>query len=327
MKPNLSSLSDNEINSGKIWTLLRYSKKFEEDVNWFSAKYKRAKSKRTKQENRETALTDCRQKYEEINKINPFAGIALQWMFPMPIFTKENSDEVHSHPLSWGPGIWPVKGDKIDVIAEWKEYEAGENRLTLKTDWHSANEGFKRDFMYQYRQFDSRPLNPITEDRSDAPYPHEINFFHDFDLMRLIEQEPKGEALSIMLKADDLKKNYRVLAIPRHLHTKKAVDDAFKPLIKQFKADLPKKASDPFGTKIEWKDYLAVREIQEDGSIPSKAKAIKTLIEKRHCKDRQFLVDGVFQLSDARRVYEGPITNNCKEMASKINSVYPDLLL
>ena len=111
-----------------------------------------------------------------------------------------------------------------------------------------------------------------------------------------------------MLEADDLKKNYRVLAIPRHLHTNKAVDDAF-------------------GTKTEWKDYLAVREIQEDGSIPSKAKAIKTLIAKGTIKDRQFLVDGVFQLSDARRAYEGDIINNCKEMASKINSVYPDLLL
>ena len=80
------------------------------------------------------------------------------------------------------------------------------------------------------------------------------------------------------------------------------------------------------GTKTEWRDYLAVREIQEDGSIPFKAKAIKTLIKKRHCKDRQFLVDEVFQLNDARRVYEGDITNNYKKMASNINSIYPKFL-
>ena len=49
MKPNLSSLSDNEINSGKIWTLLRYNKAFQKDVKWFAAKYKTATNKRAKQ--------------------------------------------------------------------------------------------------------------------------------------------------------------------------------------------------------------------------------------------------------------------------------------
>jgi hypothetical protein len=328
MKNNPATLPENEINSGKIWSLLRFNEEFEEDVNWFSAKYKRAKSKRTKQENRETALTDCHQKYEEINKINPFAGIALQWMFPMPIFIKENSDEVHSHPNSWGPIIWPAKEDKIDALKEWKEYEVSKQWVTLDTGWFSINEGFKRAFLHQYRQIDSRPLNPITKDRSDAPFPHETDFFNDLDLGALISQgDLNEEGLAKVLLADELKNKYRVFAVPRHLPTKTAIDEAFTPLIKQFKADLPKKASDPFGTKAEWKDYLAVREIQEDGSIPSKAEAIKTLIEKRHCKDRQFLVDGVFQLSDARRVYEGPITKNCKAIEGKIHSVYPDLLL
>ena len=55
MKPNLSSLSDNEINSGKIWTLLRYNKAFQKDVKWFAAKYKTATNKRAKQETRENA--------------------------------------------------------------------------------------------------------------------------------------------------------------------------------------------------------------------------------------------------------------------------------
>ena len=55
MKPNLSSLSENEINSGKIWTLLRYNKAFQKDVKWFAAKYKIATNKRAKQETRENA--------------------------------------------------------------------------------------------------------------------------------------------------------------------------------------------------------------------------------------------------------------------------------
>ena len=85
MKPNLSSLSDNEINSGKIWTLLRYNKAFQKDVKWFAAKYKTATNKRAKQETRENAKGEFHTKYQEIENINPFAATALQWMFPMPV--------------------------------------------------------------------------------------------------------------------------------------------------------------------------------------------------------------------------------------------------
>ena len=84
------------------------------------------------------------------------------------IFIKEKSDEARSHPNSWGPIVWPAKGDKIDVLKEWKEYEASKQWLTLETDWFSINKGFKRAFLHQYRQIDLRPLNPITKDRSDG---------------------------------------------------------------------------------------------------------------------------------------------------------------
>jgi hypothetical protein len=118
MKFNPATLPENEINSGKIWTLLRYNKQFEEDVNWFSAKYKKATSKRVKQENREKAIADFHQKYEEINGNNPFAGTALQWMFPMPIFINDDSGEANGHPFSWGPIFYPKERDKIDVLKE-----------------------------------------------------------------------------------------------------------------------------------------------------------------------------------------------------------------
>jgi hypothetical protein len=275
MKNNPATLPENEINSGKIWSLLRFNEEFGKDVDWFSERYKRSKNKRVKQENRDNVTSELHKKFEEINAKHPLAGTALQWMFPMPIIIEEDGQGGIEHPCSWGPVIMPAKGGKVDDLAEWKEYEASENRLSLKTDWLSANKGFKRNFMFQHRQFDSRPVNPITEDRSDAPSPHEINFFHDFDLMRLIEQEPKGEALSTMLEADDLKKNYRVLAIPRHLHTNKAVDDAFKPLIKQLKADLPKKASDPFGTKPGGKITWQLGKYKKTGAFPPKLKQLK----------------------------------------------------
>ena len=327
MKFNPATLPKNEINSGKIWTLLQFNEEFGKDVQWFSEKYKRSKNKRVKQENRDKAISELHNKFEEINSKHPLAGTALQWMFPMPIIIEEDGQGGIEHPFSWGPEIMRAKGDKVDDLAELRECEASKNWLTLKTDWRSANKGFKRNFMYQYRQFDSRPLNSVTKDRSDAPSPYETHFFNALNLSELIRKgELDGFGLDKALEADNLKEQYRVFAVPRHLHTKNAVDDAFKPLIKQIKADLPKKASDPFGTKTEWRDYLAVREIQEDGSIPFKAKAIKTLIKKRHCKDRQFLVDEVFQLNDARRVYEGDITNNYKKMASNINSIYPKFL-
>ena len=323
MKPNLSSLPDNEINSGMIWTLLRYSEKFEEDVNRFSAKYKRAKSKRTKPENREKGILYLRNKYEKVNRLNPLAGTALQWMFPMPQFIKGKGNKVTGHSFGWGPIIWPAKGDKIDVLKEWKEYEASKNWLTLKTDWFSINEGFKRDFMFQYRQFDSRPVNPITKNRSDSTFPHETDFFDDLDLVGLINEGPNlSEAgLGKVLHANELKKNYRTFAVPRHLKTMKAVDDAFKLLIKSIKASMPTKASGSLGTITEWQNFMAVKGIQEEQNIPSKTKAIHILIKQRHSKK-----DG-FKMRDARRTYEKEITENFNSIQTKIGAIYPILLI
>jgi len=323
MKPNLSSLSDNEINSGKIWTLLRYSKKFEADVNWFSAKYKLVKNKRTKQENREKAISDLHNRYEEIDTLNPLAGTALQWMFPMPQFIKGKGHKATGHPFSWGPIIWPGKGDKIDVLKEWKEYEASKNWLTLKTDWFSINKGFKRDFMFQYRQFDSSPVNPITKNRRDSPFPHETDFFDNLDLVNLINEGPNltEAGFGKVLHAHELKKNYRTFAVPRHLKTKKAVDDAFKHLIKEVKASVPTKASASLGTIAEWQDYMAVKGIQEEQNIPSKTKAIHILIKQRHSKKTGF------KMRDARRTYEKGITENFNSIDSKIKAIYPVLLI
>tara|TARA_B100001540_G_C15804763_1_gene641535 strand:- start:1108 stop:2079 length:972 start_codon:yes stop_codon:yes gene_type:complete len=323
MKPNLSSLSENEINSGKIWTLLRYSKRFEEDINWFSSKYRRSKSKRTKQENREKAISDLHIRYEEINRLNPFAGTALQWMFPMPIFINEDNCDTNNHPLSWGPYIYPKKGDKIDVLKEWNDYENAKDYLTLKTDWFSVNEGFKRNFMFQHRQLDSRPVNPITKNRSDSPIPHESDFFDDLDLTNLINEGPTltEEGIAKVLYANDLKNNYRVLAVPRHLHTKKAIDDAMKPIINHLKAKLPKKASEPLGTIAQWSDFMDVKNIQHDQDIPSEMKAIHILIRQRHSKKTGF------KMREARRSYEKEITKNVNSISSRIDAFYPIILI
>jgi hypothetical protein len=316
MKFNPATLPENEINSGKIWTLLRYNKQFDGDLNWFSAKYKKTKSKRVKQENQETALTDCRQKYEEINKINPFAGIALQWMFPMPIIIEEDGQGGIEHPCSWGPVIMLAKGDKVDDLAELKECEASKNWLTLKTDWRSANKGFKRNFMFQYRQLDSRPVNPITKNRSDSPLPHETAFFDDLDLATLINQGPNltEEGLEKVIHANDLRQNYRTFVVPRHLHTKKAVDEAFKTLIKGVKDSLPTKASERFGTDAEWKDFMQVKKIQAESKC-SKKDAIVSMTKLR---------SSVYLAAESRRTYETGIKKNINAIEDKIFRCYPN---
>ena len=323
MKFNPATLPENEINSGKIWTLLQFNDEFEKDVDWFSERYKRSKNKRVRQENGDKVISELHNKFKKINSKHPLAGTALQWMFPMPIIIEENIQGGIEHPCSWGPVIMPAKGDKVDVLAEWKEYEADENRLTLKTDWPSANEGFKRVFMFQYRQFDSRPVNPITKNRSDSTFPHETDFFDDLDLFGLINQGPNLTEASLgkVLHANELKKHYRTFAVPRHLKTMKAVDDAFKLLIKGVKASMPTKASGSLGTITEWQNFMAVKGIQEEQNIPSKTKAIHILIKQRHSKK-----DG-FKMRDARRTYEKEITENCNSIQTKIGAIYPILLI
>ena len=135
MKFNPATLPKNEINSGKIWTLLQFNEEFGKDVQWFSEKYKRSKNKRVKQENRDKAISELHNKFEEINSKHPLAGTALQWMFPMPIIIEEDGQGGIEHPFSWGPEIMRAKGDKVDDLAELRECEASKNWLTLKTDF------------------------------------------------------------------------------------------------------------------------------------------------------------------------------------------------
>jgi hypothetical protein len=122
-------------------------------------------------------------------------------------------------------------------------------------------------------------------------------------------------AKSISFKT--LQQQYRVLAVPRYLHSKKAVDEAFKPLIKTVKESLPAKESQRFGTNAEWEDFMAIKEIQKKG-IPSKAKAIQVLIKDRYPK---------FELNEARRKYEGLLRKNIEAIETRIGDVYPNFLL
>ena len=315
MKPDLSSLSENEINSGKIWTLLRYNKAFQKDVKWFAAKYKTATNKRAKQETRENAKGEFHTKYQEIEDINPFAATALQWMFPMPVFVNWNEDN-QNQSAGWGPYVQhKQEGDKIDAFAEWKEYEAAKDFLSLETDWFSVNAGFKRDLIFQYRKIDSRALNPITKDRSDTTFPHETDFFKDFDLNKLINNGPSVDvhAAAKIMTANELKRDYRIFALPRHLHTREAVDEAFEILKKKVKESMPRKASKIFGADVEWKDFMEFMRIKREKKC-SKKEVLIELAEGR--------LSSVMKV-DGRRTYETGIKRNINSIEEKIMQVYP----
>ena len=313
MKFNPATLPEDEINSGKIWTLLQFNDDFEKDVDWFSEKYQRIKSKRVKQENQVKALSDCYNKLEEINNKNSFAGTALQWMFPNPNFWKENGKEVTAHAFSWGPAIWLEKENRV----KWEEYETSKNLLTLKTDWPSINEGFKEAFMFKYRQIDSRAVHPISKNRNDSSFPHETDFFEGWDLCDAIKQTSDLSEEDLATKSmsfKTLQKQYRVLAIPRHLHSKKAVDEAFKPLIKIIKESLPVKASDLFGTFTEWQDFILLKKTQAVKKNCTKKEAIIIMAEQR---------SSFYPPSEGRRTYETRIKLIINSIEDKIFRSYP----
>ena len=315
MKPDLSSLSENEINSGKIWTLLRYNKAFQKDVKWFAAKYKTATNKRAKQETRENAKGEFHTKYQEIEDINPFAATALQWMFPMPVFVNWNEDN-QNQSAGWGPYVQhKQEGDKIDAFAEWKEYEAAKDFLSLETNWFSVNAGFKRDLIFQYGKIDSRTLNPITKDRSDTTFPHETDFFKDFDLNKLINNGPSLDvhAAAKIMTANELKRDYRIFALPRHMHTREAVDEAFEILKKKVKELMPRKASEPFGTEQAWKNYMLLRRIQSQKNCSKKVAIISMATEH----------SPLHFPSESRRTYETRMKKNIESIEDKISRCYP----
>jgi hypothetical protein len=132
----------------------------------------------------------------------------------------------------------------------------------------------------------------------------------------LINQGPglTEEALSKALQVNDLKHRYRIFAVPRHLHTKKAVDETFKTLIKGVKDSLPTKASDPFGTDAEWKDFMQLKKIQAESKC-SKKDAIVSMTKLR---------SSVYLAAESRRTYETGIKKNINAIEDKIFRCYPN---
>ena len=144
--------------------------------------------------------------------------------------------------FNWGPIILPSTGDKIDMVKEWQVYENLKDKLTVETSWKSAPNGFKRAFISHYSKLDSRIVNPITKKRWDTTHPHETDFFEGWNLGDVIHSPNLiDEFPDKISRFSELRDDYRVLAVPRWLHTRKAVDDALKELEILLKKDLKTK--------------------------------------------------------------------------------------
>ncbi|MDA7521246.1 hypothetical protein N8566_01655 [Verrucomicrobia bacterium] len=173
-----------------------------------------------------------------IAKTNEFAGCALRWLVPDPLINateykhtktggieSEKNATIRPEKLSGARKNWGWKSKRMSMggqvlvrgpivlhffsnrkafrdpqvfIDEWKGWKPGQSLFSYETPWPETLEGFKSSFARMWRFYDSRPSNPITGNRYDSPYPHEIKLDgHEFH-----------------------SKNYRYFAIPEYTLTK-----------------------------------------------------------------------------------------------------------
>ena len=265
---NPCSLDENEQIPARIWELLRRNEIFKNEVLRLRKRDQQVKAVDAKircylnrgiQQGQDTpesreflALCSFRSKVsmpamrmvQRIRQTHPFAGVALQWLVPEPLFhcqvatwprgkkwkqcgvfitrflrvgegvTPNVKDkgwvwrnperpDVAGHPMRRGPQVsWTTSKFKrlcswVNPILEWRRYPWP---FTVEHSWADAPAQFRREFNFIWRrQFDCRPTNPLTKDRSDSPSPHEISFFHDWDLMNFrasghVSQDDLSEA-------------------------------------------------------------------------------------------------------------------------------------
>lgn len=219
-------LDENEQIPAKIWELLRRNENFRADVarlTKLDAKERNNWKKTGKYHG--PAWQKSWRLVERIEAQHPFAGVALQWLVPEPLFhcsivtrsrgkkwteqagegmTPDINDEKHwswrdpsqldvgGHPMRRGPEVYWTKSkfkrfrSWVNPIMEWRRYSWP---FTVEHSWTDAPPEFRRRFQFIWRRhFDSRPTNPITKDRRDSPAPHETNFFHGWNLMQLVSR-------------------------------------------------------------------------------------------------------------------------------------------
>jgi hypothetical protein len=211
---------EDEQTAAKIWELLRRNRDFRDVVQQLSkldAKERNGQEK-TGKEHGAAWEKSCRL-VRRVAALHPFAGIALQWLVPEPLFVcwisewKRGKKSKERQITRIGEGTTPditdtnwvwrdtkkpgAAGhcDRRGPVVQWttsrrqrlrdpvnpiSEWRRYPWPFTVEHSWKEAPAQFRREFQFIWRnRFDSRPTNPITKDRSDSPRAQETGFFHD----------------------------------------------------------------------------------------------------------------------------------------------------
>ena len=209
-----------------------------------------------------------------------------------------------------GPEVFWTKSkfkklrSKVNPIEEWRRYPWP---FTVEHPWSKAPEGFKREFQYIWcNLFDSRPNNPLTQNRGDSPAPHEVNFFHNRSLANFrVSGTLTQRDLKQIIQFKNLASDYRIFAIPKTILTKasaKAMGGWLSSELKRgsnlygnlLDGELLDE-SELLGLETEWKDWLASEEKQSN-------KIYKSTYFYRRCEYMKSLVSLVFPQFDLAKL-------------------------
>lgn len=381
--PNPCDVDGDATVPAKIWALLSRNQNFKRVVSRLHALDQRPRTE---------VYRDGRAAWEVawrmVNAVaerNPFAGVALQWLVPNPIFRVlrwavpkkeaiEGKTAVALDLIEEGEGMTPNAADaswrwgtssqlnflgrpmrrgpeivrnecdderfrsKADPFAEWEGWPHDRPNFNLQMAWEEAPIGFRNQFIGLWkapapREATSffqgwRPMDLVARAQSairngnnlllrdaEPPMPTQREGFSirrvpQFQL-NLTETERAR-----LLSFDELARNYRILAIPRHLLTRQELRRVLLRFAKDLANDLPQD-HEVLGTHRQWHDFLAVEAIKAKENIDSEKQAIlshlrssygsksQSLLELRHTNetDVKRRVAYIYRLSE--RIFPG----------------------
>ena len=317
----MKSVPKKETEACIIWNLLRFNSDFEDDSNWFCERYKRIKSENEGHELIGALMSACNLKIDQINRYNPPAAIALQWMFPMPIFTRGNDDVKSEHIFSWGPYL-ATKND--DISKAWDEFELRDKKITLGTDWNEANPYFKQSFSEHIESFRRRPNDQLSRAFFGKTEAHETTILNDLEAKETTSSKSDSPADDLVNKIylNDLKNHYHIIAIPKDL-SRGELSLEMEKLKTGLNRNKPFKQSSMFGSETQWKDFLEIRKILDDGKIT----AIKRAIHEVICIHHNVNYSNKTDFREACRTYESRISSNFGAIQKLIDNIYKKLPL
>jgi hypothetical protein len=170
----------------------------------------------------------------------------------------------------------PRVTDKGEAFKEWEDYGSDHGPFTGEDSWRDAPPEFRRRFLRLWRQLESRSADPAIEDRAGSPELHEENFFVGWRLQDLLSAAAETGSLSVeavarSLRFDELARDYRLFAVPKAVRTRSEARRLARwifdqLLIRENGSALPDREREIFGTELQWRIFLTVAALQQDGA-------------------------------------------------------------